>query len=278
MDFDFYKLQTAGNDLILTNYAEQSFPDDEELSEIARRVCRRDYGIGGNGLIAIRNCSSDTIEAVFVEPSGTRPITTTDAALCLSRYVFDTGTAGKNDFKLKINNNEHLIGIIDSYNFRLSLGVPRNEEGAELIENPEMDYIKQITAGGRDYPATVINLQKTGIVIFSEASSTSHLKTMADQILKAADLDQSNRLIFAIVNSREELVVHIRNSRGDDFSSSCAIAAAASVVNGFLDRNASIIHKYGNYYFQWLQPSNEIFITGSSDYVFSGSMFLDLEY
>ena len=100
------------------------------------------------------------------------------------------------------------------------------------------------------------------------------MKEISDNILKAAQLDPSHRLIFATVNSREELDVHIRNSRGDDYSSSCAIAAAAAVVNGFLDRSATITHKLGEYYFQWLHPSNEIFITGSADYIYSGSISL----
>ena len=275
MDFDFYKLQTAGNDLILANLSEAESLDDEELAGIAHHVCKRDYGIGGNGLIALRNFSKGNIEASFIDPSGTYTRTTTDAALCLSRYIFDSGRAGKEDFILKINGNEHSIGIIDSNNFRLSLGLPLNDEGTVLIENPDTDYTRQINAGGRDYPATIINLQKQGIVIFSEACNISQLKSISDEILKAAELYSSHRLIFATVNSRDEVEVHIRNSRGDDFSTSCAIAATASVVNGFLDRSATIIHKHGEYYFQWLQPSNEVYLTGSSDYIFSGSMFLD---
>ena len=276
MDLDFYKIQTAGNDLILTNLTHLSRLKDEELCKIARHVCKRDYGIGGNGFIAVRELSSSSINASFITPSGTTAYSTTDAALCLSRYVFDSGIAGKEDFTLTINGNEHSIGIIDSNFFRLSLGVPLNEEGTELIESPEIDYIRQLNAAGRDFPATIINLQKTGVVIFTEACNISELKGISDEILKASDLDLSHRLIFATVNSREELEVHIRNSRGDDFSSSCAIAAAASVVNGFLDRNCTIIHKLGEFYFQWLQPSNEIFLTGSSDYIFTGSIFLDL--
>ncbi|MDC7228392.1 MAG: hypothetical protein PQJ61_16645 [Spirochaetales bacterium] len=277
MDFDFYKLQSAGNDLILTNYAGKDFPPDTDLSAIGRYVCRRDYGIGGNGLIAVKMLSPDSIVASFIDPSGGFPSTTSDAALCLSRYVFDSGVAGKNDFILSINGNDHKIGIIDSNNFRLSLGIPQNDQGTELIERPNLDYIRTIQAGSKDYPVSVIHIQKTGVVVFTEVCDISNLKNKADEILKTAEIDSSQRLIFATVNSREELEVHIRNSRGDDFSSSCAIAAAASVVNGFLDRNASIIHKSGEYYFQWLQPSNEIFITGSSDYVYSGSMFIDFE-
>lgn len=275
MDFDFYKLQTAGNDLILVNYSGKDFPKINTLREIARHVCRRDYGIGGNGFIAVEDLSPDNIKAIFLDPGGISPLTTTDAALCLSRYIFDSGASGKEDFKLSINKNTHSIGIIDSYNFRLSMGVPLNDEGTELIEHPDQDYIRTINANGHDYPVAIVTLEKTGVVVFTEACSISQMKELSDNILKATQLDPSQRIIFATINSREELDVHIRNSRGDDYSSSCAIAAAASVVNGFLDRSATIIHKTGEYYFQWLHPSNEIFITGSADYIFSGSIFID---
>ncbi len=276
MDIDFYKLQIAGNDFILVNYASDIIPAQEDLRIIARHLCRRDYGIGGNGLIAVKEISSDGITAFFIDPSGTEAETTSDAALCLSRFIFDSGLIGKDDFSLKINKTVHKIGIVDSSNFRLSLGIPMTDDGLQLIEHPDKDYIKIIRADGRDYPASEIFLQKYGLVIFIEAVGTSVMKDIADSIMKSSDADPSSRLIFATVNGRDELDVHIRNSRGDDFTSSCAIAAAASVVNGFLERNATIIHKNGEFYFQWLQPSNEIFMTGSAEYVFSGSIFLDL--
>jgi len=275
MDFDFYKLQTAGNDLILINFSGTQMPDNELLSEISESICRRDYGIGGNGVIVVKTLSSQEISAFFLDPFGTFKLPTFDAAICLSRYVFDTGMFGKNDFKLTINGSEHQVGIIDSKNFRISLGIPLDEEGLELVEKPDSDFIRYIKASGRKYPVTAVNIQKEGIVIFSENRSISQLKETADEILKAEGSPTNSRLIFATVNSREELVVHIRNSRGDDFISSCAIAAAASVITGFLDRNATIIHKQEELFFQWLQPSNEIFMTGGADYVYTGSIFID---
>ena len=275
MEIDFYKLQAAGNDFILINYSQGGFPSDPELREISRRLCRRDYGIGGNGLTAVQNLSSGSISARLVDPFGDFPATTTDAALCFSRLVFDTGIEGKEDFEMNINGNNLSVGVIDSFNFRISMGKPMTEDGFELFENPDRDYIRSVRADGREYPVSIIRLQKTGMVVFSEAASIRQLKNLADSILNSESTDAVDRLIFATVNSREELEVHIRNSRGDDIASSCAIAAVASIVNGFLDRNATITHKYDEYYFQWLHPSNEIFITGSSDYVFAGSISLE---
>ena len=90
MEFDFYKIQSAGNDLILANFSDIVFPSDLELAKLAVNACRRDYGIGGNGFIAIKEISSETVEAFFINPLGDYPTTTIDAALCLSRYAFDS--------------------------------------------------------------------------------------------------------------------------------------------------------------------------------------------
>ena len=276
MDLDFYKLQTAGNDLILINFAEGAFPGKEKLKKLAAQICRRDYGIGSNGLIAIKKLSPDKITAYFADPTGNLPEAATDAAFCLCRYIFDSGITGNSDFKIEINGRTHRIGVIDSNNFRLSLGTPLDENGSELIEHPDREYIKNITADGEVFPVSEIFVQKKGVVVFSSDESTVNLKDKADRLLRSVQIDNLTRLIFATVYSRDELEVHIRNSRCDDFSSSCAIAAAAAVVNGFLDREAVISHKRGEYFFQWLHPSNEIFLTGSADYVFSGSIFIDL--
>ena len=275
MDLDFYKIQTSGNDLILANLSDGEVPADRQLAGLAEKICRRDYGIGANGFIAVTGFSADGITARFIDPSGSFISPSPDAALCLSRYAFDSGIPGKNDFPLTINGETCQVGVIDSRNFRLSLGRPETPDGLLLTEDPDKDYIVPIAAAGREYPSTSLRLGKDGTVIFSEYRTIGQLKDISDEILKSGELPPASRLIFATVNSREELVVHIRNSRGDDFASSCAIAAAAAVVNGFLDHNASIHHKKGEYYFQWLQPSNEIFLTASADYVFTGSIFID---
>jgi diaminopimelate epimerase len=195
MDFDFYKIQTAGNDLILANFSGKSFPETEELREIGKMVCRRDYGIGGNGFIAVKDLSRDNLEAFFLDPSGSFSDTTTDAAICFSRFIFDSGSAGKEDFTLKINSNEHAVGIIDSYNFRLSLGHPLTVSGKKYIEHPDSEYINTIRSGGKDFPVTELYLQKFGVVVFSENRGIDQLKEISEDIFKSTSLSSDFRLI-----------------------------------------------------------------------------------
>ena len=91
MDLNFYKLQTAGNDLILINFTGELFPPDHELREMSRKICRRDYGIGSNGLIAMTSEGIDKVKASFLTPSGEFAEVVNDALMCLARYIFDSG-------------------------------------------------------------------------------------------------------------------------------------------------------------------------------------------
>ncbi len=275
MDLNFYKLQTAGNDLILINFTGELFPPDHELREMSRKICRRDYGIGSNGLIAMTSEGIDKVKASFLTPSGEFADVVNDALMCLARYIFDSGFSGKNDFSVEINGRLHKVGVIDSTFFRISLGYPLNSDGLPLIERPEEDYLVSLTSGGKKIPSTIIQLGKPGVVIYTENRSFPRLKEIADDLIIPEKLSEDTQVIFATVNSRDDLEVFIRKSRNDDFLSSCAIAAVASVLNGFSDRDTAIHHKQSEMFFQWMQPTNEVFITSSAEYLFTGSFYYE---
>ncbi len=68
---DFYKYQATGNDFILIDDRELTFPD---RPEIIRFMCDRKFGIGSDGLILIRNSDDSDFEMVFYNPDSSQSL------------------------------------------------------------------------------------------------------------------------------------------------------------------------------------------------------------
>ncbi len=72
MEIPFVKYQGTGNDFILIDNRQESFPKDD-LSLISR-MCHRKWGIGADGLMLIEQNGLEDFEMIFFNPDGTKSL------------------------------------------------------------------------------------------------------------------------------------------------------------------------------------------------------------
>lgn len=71
MNFQFSKYQGTGNDFILFDNRDQSFPDS---TNVIQQLCDRKFGIGSDGLILIEDHPSLDYRMVFFNPDGSKSL------------------------------------------------------------------------------------------------------------------------------------------------------------------------------------------------------------
>lgn len=91
MDFNFWKMQGAGNDFILVDDRQELFPCSE--TEWIAGICTRRTGIGCEGLILIRNSSEADFRMRFFNPDGTEVEMCANGARCVARLAHEIGAA-----------------------------------------------------------------------------------------------------------------------------------------------------------------------------------------
>jgi diaminopimelate epimerase len=90
----FAKMSGTGNDFIIIDHR-QPFVSPDEQSEFARRVCRRRFSVGADGLILIENSATADFRWQFYNGDGSRAEMCGNGARCAARFAFEKGIAPK---------------------------------------------------------------------------------------------------------------------------------------------------------------------------------------
>ena len=276
MEFGFYKIHTARNDLILANFLSLSLPEEEEYSLIAKACCSRRKGIGGNGFIFLVPGKKDKAALRFFDSRGKEHSDIYDPLICAGKYLFDSGFFGQNDIALEYGQESKVINIIDSGHFRIGLGTPRNfPDETPLIEEPEKEYSRSFTLADKKYSMTPLKLNFP-LGIFFTAGEPPYALHSLSRTLQEKGKFKNMLPAFVTVYNREEIFVRSwPNKKTVDYASICSGAYVASVLQGFTEREGIAHCQGGSFFLQLTQPRNQLFCTGEAEYAFSGSYYYE---
>ena len=91
----FWKMTGAGNDFIILNDMNELIPDGQ-LGAWARRLCDRRFGVGADGLMAVRPAQAGgDYRMLFYNADGTAAEMCGNGARCICRYGYENGLAGQ---------------------------------------------------------------------------------------------------------------------------------------------------------------------------------------
>lgn len=101
----FYKYHGAGNDFILIENLKGKIPEKKK-SELARKLCNRRFGIGGDGLLLVENSKVADARMRIFNPDGSEAEMCGNGIRCFAKYLHDGGIARKKKISI-----ETLAGI-----------------------------------------------------------------------------------------------------------------------------------------------------------------------
>ncbi|MBU0674381.1 MAG: diaminopimelate epimerase [Proteobacteria bacterium] len=88
----FTKMSGTGNDFIIIDNRLQSIRKDE-MADLARRICRRQFSVGADGLIMIEKSDDADFQWQFYNADGSEAEMCGNGARCAARYAFSRGIA-----------------------------------------------------------------------------------------------------------------------------------------------------------------------------------------
>jgi len=273
---NFWKMHGLGNDYIVIDNRGGEL-SEEELPDLAIKLCKRRVGIGADGLLLVCNSRVADAKMRIFNSDGTEAEMCGNGIRCFAKYCFENGIAKKNVISV-----ETLAGIKELYlkveggavtSVRVNMGAPCFEaEKIPIIGNGTF-INKPLDVDGKILMATALSMGNPHCVIFVNNIDNYPVDAIGPKIEDHKLFPKRTNVEFVQVISRKRLKVRVWE-RGVGETLACGTGACTSVVTakvlGKVKEEAIVELPGGKLIVEYKE--NVVFMEGPAEKVFEGKM------
>ncbi|KUO73213.1 MAG: diaminopimelate epimerase [Desulfosporosinus sp. BRH_c37] len=271
----FIKMHGLGNDFVFLDHF--SVTADENYLEIAKQLCDRHFGIGGDGLIVILPSNVADARMRIINSDGSEPEMCGNGIRCFARYVYDQGLVVHNPMRI-----ETLAGVLTIHliikgaqvqGVRVDMGEPiLRADLIPVLGQGEPVVGETLEVLGETFQYTAVSMGNPHCVIFVENFASLDFERLGPAIEKHALFPRKTNVEFIEINSPKDLTMKVWE-RGAGPTLACGTGACATAVAAVLnhktERAVTVHLPGGDLLIEW-GLDNHIYMTGPATYVFKG--------
>lgn len=275
------KMQGCGNDFVIIDFQEYE-KTGMEMSELAKKVCDRNFGVGADGMI-IPKLNPENKEAdiswYFYNSDGSTAQMCGNGMRCFTKYCIDNKLVDKKAFSV-----ETLAGIIkpellDNGLIKVNMGKPVLEDKKIPFWNENGEH--KLIAMDKEFDITPVSMGNPHCVIISDDDPLELAKTYGPVIEKHEFFPEKTNTEFVKVKSKMEIDMRVFE-RGCGITLACGTGACASVVacvlNNLTENKVKVNLLGGPVFVEWQGSADDtekdIFLIGSANYSFFADYIL----
>lgn len=275
------KMQGCGNDFVIIDFQEYE-KTGMEMSELAKKVCDRNFGVGADGMI-IPKLNPENKEAdiswYFYNSDGSTAQMCGNGMRCFTKYCIDNKLVDKKAFSV-----ETLAGIIKPE--LLENGLIKVNMGKPVLEDKKIPFWNEngehkLIVMDKEFDITPVSMGNPHCVIISDDDPLELAKTYGPVIEKHEFFPEKTNTEFVKVKSRMEIDMRVFE-RGCGITLACGTGACASVVacvlNNLTENKVKVNLLGGPVFVEWQGSADDtekdIFLIGSANYSFFADYIL----
>ena len=276
----FTKMNGLGNDFIILDYDEYK-KTGINPSELALKLCNRNFSIGADGLIVINpNTDKADISWIFYNSDGSIAQMCGNGMRCFSRYVYDNKIIDKKEFSVLTKAGIIIPKIISDNEVCVNMGNPVLEpEKIPCKTDKNLNIPHEID--GQKFFLNAISMGNPHCIIFVEKESKKFALKYGSKIECDPLFPEKTNVEFVEILSRDEITINVWE-RGCGITLACGTGACATTVagilNGFLNNKVKANLPGGTLKIEWQgslsDTRHNVYMTGRADYSFVGEIFI----
>jgi diaminopimelate epimerase len=275
---NFTKLHGLGNDFIVVA-GKNELP--EGVDQLAIQLCDRNFGIGADGLVFILPSVKADYLMRIINSDGSEAEQCGNAIRCVAKYVYDHGMIDKKEITFETigaGRQQVQLNVVDGAvaTVRVDMGAPiLNGLKVPTIvdQEPVIDY--PIEVDGREFRFTAVSMGNPHCVIYVDDADGFDLAAWGPKLEMHPMFPKRINVEFTSVKSRSFADMRVWE-RGAGPTLACGTGACAtlvaSVLNGLMERTATVSLKGGDLLIEWNEGDNHVYMTGPAVEVFSGAV------
>lgn len=275
----FSKMQGAGNDFVVVNLWEQ---DIKDLSDLAKKMCDRHFGIGADGLMAVRKSDASDVQMIYYNSDGSRGEMCGNGIRCFSKYVFDKKIINKENFTVETLAGEKVINLkimnskvdkvmvdMGAYTFDPKRIPVKTEQDEFLLE--------KIKVHGEDIKISCMLMGVPHAVVFVDEIDPKETIGLGSEIEIMDLFPQKINVNFVQVVNRSKILVDTWE-RGAGKTLACGTGACASVTIanklGYVDEDVHVEVAGGNLKIN-IHKDNRVMMEGAAAFICDGNFCME---
>ncbi len=274
---DIIKMHGLGNDFICLDHF--LFPPDMDYPEMARKLCHRQLGVGGDGLIAILPSITADARMRIYNSDGSEAEMCGNGIRCFAKFVYDVGYVRKELMEI-----ETLAGILpikleivegEVRQITVDMGEPcLDPDKIPVLAGGDMAVQQKLEISSEKFIFTAVSMGNPHCVIFVKDFEPLKWQKLGPEIEILPIFPKKTNVEFVRVDSYDEITMKVWE-RGVGPTLACGTGACASVVAGVLEgrinRQVTVHLPGGDLQIEW-QEDNHVYMSGPATYVFRAQL------
>lgn len=276
---DFTKLQAIGNDFLVMMV--EDVARSEHIPALARKICDRNFGAGGDGLIIVdqKGTRDAQFSSRIFNCDGTEAEISGNGTRCVAAYLMWAGLSAGPEIAIATKAGIKRGALVAReglrFDFAFDMGKPElHSDRIPVILGDPSDTVvdRELDVNGEKVRVTAVSMGNPHCAVFVSDLSDGTFSRLGPLLESHPGFPNHTNVEFIRTVSESEIEVRVwERGVGPTLSSgtgSCA-STVASVLNGRTSRNVTVHTAGGDLHVLW-RDDGTLLLTAAAVVVFRG--------